>query len=94
MRSGDKRLVAYYTGTERAEERDWGGRVAKSSLRQAAGVHGPGGICAAGEVAVDAEREGGSESVAPAEARPESREYQGRGMLEEIVGGIWREVLA
>ena len=92
---GDKRLVAYYTGTRRrrsgrAEE------LRSASGGEAAGVHGAGGVCAAGAVAADAEREAGPQGAAGAGSgmRTRAREYEApEGEIEKTLAGIWAEVL-
>ena len=68
---GDKRLVAYYTcADERGRRRDAEARSSCARIwRQAAGVHGAGGVCAAGGAAADAEREAGPQGAAGAGRR-------------------------
>ena len=81
--AGDKRLVAYYTckaeietrmtkgyrQRQEAKESCWSGGAEELSGGEIAGVHGAGGVCAAGEAAVDGEWEAGPESVAGAGRR-------------------------
>ena len=50
---GDKRLVAYYTSNEEARD-SRRGATAFTPVDGASRVHGSGGVCAAGVVAVDA----------------------------------------
>ena len=58
---GEKRLVAYYI----AGCRGWRSQCERSgcaaSVSAAAGVHGTGGVCAAGDFAADAQRQAGSQ---------------------------------
>ena len=64
--AGEKRLVAYVVVKRRRgmQEKLASGAAAHTSGGEIAGVHGAGGVCAAGADAADAEREAGSEGVA------------------------------
>ena len=93
--AGDKRLVAYYTRRRRSDA-DAGDAAASTLRGAAAGVHGAGGVCAAGGDAADEQREGGSQGAAGARwRRVRVARIRGaaRGRWSETLAGLWAEVL-
>ena len=70
---GDKRLVAYVGGAGRTEHRDGAEALRAHLLAAAAGVHGAGGLRAAGGAAADAQRQGGPQGAARAGTRSQRR---------------------
>ena len=95
---GDQRLVAYYTVTEASGAGKEGIGAEQLRLHLSSGLPEymvPAAYVRLEKLPLTANGKVDRKALPEPEARPESREYQGpRNAIEEIVGGIWREVLA
>ena len=93
---GDKRLVAYVVAA--AASRSERCRVLRAlGERTAAGIHGAGGVGGDAEPAADAQRQGGPQDTCRRRTTSGAElagEYQeARTPAEEVMAGIWAEVL-
>ena len=86
-----------HVGGGGSEQRRWTRSAARAPAASAAGVHGAGGVRAAGRAAADAERQGGPQGAAGAGGamRTRARGYEApRGRdRDETLAAIWAEVL-
>ena len=92
---GEKRLVAYVHG-EGGRSRSASSELRGASGEQVAGVHGARGVCGAGEVAADGEREGGSQGRCRRRRRAlaqRSRTRRRKERSKSALAQLWEELL-